>query len=83
MPETIHCGNYDPSYEGCRECPGKVEVTQADGTVDTICRAGEKATREIATALNNLPVFPIKFPADEIPTIGEILPAVFDSLKKP
>jgi len=65
MPE--HCANHDQSYEGCRECPGKVEVTNADGTVDTICRAGEKALRDMlkATAENNLPVFAIPFPAKE------------------
>lgn len=45
-----HCDNYDAGYAGCRECPGKVLVTQPDGTVDTICRAGEKAIREL-TAL--------------------------------
>ncbi len=64
-----HCANFDASYDGCRECPGKVMKTNADGSVDTICRAGEKALREliasseIPTAENDVQVFPIVFPA--------------------
>lgn len=71
MTEPIHCSNFDPSYEGCRECQGKVEVTQPDGTVDTLCRAGEAALRnliassEIPTSTNDLPVFKVRFPGPE------------------
>lgn len=63
MPE-IHCANFDSSYEGCRKCPGKVEVTQKDGTVDVICRAGEAYIKAL---LDNprLSVYPINFPNAE------------------
>lgn len=60
-----HCPNFDPQYEGCRDCPGSIAVKQANGTVDTLCQAGAKKVQEIATAYNNLPVFPIPFPADD------------------
>lgn len=61
-----HCQNYDPSYQGCRECPGKVVVIQRDGSIEIICRAGAAAARKmIATVDNNLPVYPIPFPAEE------------------
>lgn len=46
-----HCGNFDPEYPGCRECPGMVMVKQADGRVDTLCRAGEAMTRRLLQGL--------------------------------
>lgn len=55
-----HCENFDATYPGCRECPGKVNVQKADGSVDTICRANEYALLRVLddrTALqeNSLP----------------------------
>lgn len=41
MSMTEHCANFDPSYEGCRECVGLVRITQQDGSEDIVCRAGE------------------------------------------
>lgn len=59
-----HCNNYDANYIGCQVCPGKLEITQTNGSVETLCRAGENAVRSlVATVSNRLPVFPIPFPA--------------------
>ncbi len=61
-----HCSNFDASYEGCLQCPGKAVVTRPDGSVDTLCRAGEKRVLELlATVDNGLPVYPVLFPAPE------------------
>ncbi len=46
-----HCGSFDPEYPGCRECPGMVQVKQADGQVDILCRAGEAMTRRLLQGL--------------------------------
>jgi hypothetical protein len=57
-----HCSNFDESYEGCRSCPGKLSLIQSDGTVETICRAGENYIKALIEHAE-LPVFPIPFPA--------------------
>lgn len=44
---TVHCSNFDDSYIGCRECPGQLEVKRRDGTVEMMCRAGERYIREL------------------------------------
>lgn len=66
---TEHCANFDPSNESCRSCPGMAVITRSGGAVEIVCRAGEQrmrdliASSEIPTAENDLPVFPIRFPA--------------------
>jgi len=64
-----HCDNFDASFDGCKDCPGMVRVIRRDGTVETLCRAGEKYIRELIasserpTATNAVPVYPIRFPS--------------------
>ena len=66
-----HCSNFDGTYEGCLQCPGKVTVTRPNGAVEDLCRAGESfvreliASSEIPTAENDVPMFPVRFPAPE------------------
>lgn len=64
--EDKHCSNYDPFYEGCIACPGKLNVVQQDGTVNTICRAGESRMRSLLVQ-HKTPVDILPFPASERP----------------
>lgn len=70
---TEHCSNYDGSYEGCSDCPGKIIIVRSNGAVEDLCRAGEQfiraliASSEVPTADNDVPVFKIQFPGPEYP----------------
>lgn len=69
MSEIKHCQNFNGDYQGCRECPGRVDVTQADGTVDTICRAGEGYIRALIAS------------SEQIQTLAEIMPEVMEEIR--
>jgi hypothetical protein len=42
-----HCKSYDHENEGCRNCPGIMEIKRADGTVDRECQAGRWLLKQL------------------------------------